>query len=778
MIIKWTMVLIYSALSLIMATFLLALVLPLVLNPNNYKSRIEAIVLEKSGRNMQLAGDVEWELFPNPTITLKELTVSNAAGFRAEPMLKIRRLQGRLPWQNLWRGRWLLEHPVATGVELLLESDAAGRNNWDDLLQRMQGGAQKVSGTGAPDADTLPAGNGYRESKPLLYLASQLLAVLTTHEVTIKDGVLRYCAFGVEEANCALAEHLIFAAQGKAAGVQLKADLQVHTPPLSGRFSMAYQPQTQEQAGVTQWQNLQINWRGKVDLPPAKEVELVWRSDVTHGPEPMRVHLQQMDSRLTVWSEAALFRELSFVLRGAALADGQTGKLQLPQGGLLWRIKSDQLPPAGVEFALQSAMELDWRQERLDLAEMQVIGPAQSRIEGSLHGTGLWSQPHVQAQLRSFRFDPRALLVAMGRSVPAIADPAAMRSGSGSADIQWHDQQLSIADLALEMDGSRWRGELSWQAGVQSATLPQLRFFLHGDRVEIDRYLPPEWSGPQQAGLLNRSLLAPEWLLMEMPQQGLPKIALQGRVEVEELSSSIVPAADLSVNIAMQEQQLQLQPYRIALHNGVLESTLHWDERSGEPEWQVEKRLQGLQMEPLLRMQGNTRWLTGRINGVTQLRSHGVQMESVWENLQGSYTLTLEDGVIHGVDLADRWREGARMLREPRPALSAGAEKGSGERRLQTAFSQISGSGRIAAGLLENSDLQINATPIQATGRGNMDLRRGVLDYMLEVEGALPLSAELANGQRLLLPVRLQGEIQSWKGPVFGALRAAPLAQP
>ncbi|MBF0098215.1 MAG: AsmA family protein [Magnetococcales bacterium] len=759
-IIKWTMVLIYSALSMIVLTFVLALLVPLAMNPNHYKGQIAALVLEKSGRNLTLDGDVEWELFPNPTITLKEVTLSNASGFRAEPMVRMRRVQGRLTWQQLWRGQWLLQQPVITGLDLLLERDQAGRNNWDGLLNRLQG--ETATGQGA--GDTLPS--------PIRQ-ATQLLAVLLDRAVTIKDGTVRLCRPAAETSACTVLKNLAFTPPGSKTAaepaLQMHGELQLLEPALHGQLAVRFQSMHAAEANHIQWRNLEMSWRGQVALPPAKEVELSWRSDVNLALDTLRLQMEQVDSHVTVWSEAALFREMNFALRGAAHADVQAGTVQLPQGGLLWRIKSDQLPPAGMAFALQSAMAVDWRQERLELAAMQMIGPAQSRIEGSVHATALLSQPQISAQLTNIRFDPRALLLAMGRSVPAIADPTAMRTGSGSANIDLDGQHLSISAVSLEMDGTHWRGELNWQAAQQSSAPAQVHFQLHGDRWELDRYLPSEWIGPQQSAWISRTLLAPEWLLLEMAPGSLPSIALQGRLEVDELLSMAAPASGLSLQIAMQEHQLQFQPYRIALHNGVLESRVQWDERGAEPTWQIEKRLNGLQMEPLLRVLGNnTSGLTGGLNGLIQLHSQGRQWESWWENLRGSYALTLQDGQWLGVDLTERFREGARQGRE---SWSAVAEKGGVERRVNTSFTQISGSGRIVAGVLENSDLLLSAPTLQGSGRGSVDLRRGMMDYTLEVESTPPVVAGVTGGQRMILPVRWQGEVQSGKGPVLGPLR-------
>ncbi|MBF0185680.1 MAG: AsmA family protein [Magnetococcales bacterium] len=779
LIIKWTMVLIYSALSMIVLSFLLAMVLPLLTNPNHYKSRIESMVQEKSGRILTLAGDVEWEFFPNPTITFKDLALSNAVGFRPEPMLQMRRLQGRMAWQNIWRGQWVLEQPLVTGLALRLEVDGAGRNNWDDLMRRLFTETETEAAVkGSPSEGGRVDSVAKEENNALLRLGTQVLAGLLSRAVTIRDGSVHYCRAEERASPCTVVTHLDYSPKAETTGtVQMQGDVTLLTPALSGRVKLSYQPVAQSGSGVMAWRNLELSLRGRVEHASAKEVELFWHSDVTVAADWQRIDLHQADSRFTVWSDAALFREMGFSLRGTALADLQAGTLHFPQGGVQWRIKSDQLPPAGVEFALQSALAVDWRQGKVEMEAMQILAPAQSRMEGRLRGVNLLSHPQVDAELTSFRFDPRALLVALGRPVPAIADPSAMRSGSGSAKMQWGDQQLSISDLQLEMDGSRWEGSLSWQRGSAPDPVDQVRFVLHGDRLELDRYLPPEWVGPQQVALVTRTLLAPEWLLLEMPTRGLPQIHVQGRLALDALQSAAGRGTDMVMELAIQDHQLELQPYRITIHDGVLESRVTWNERGVEPAWQVEKQGNDLQVEPLLRLFNDSHWLTGRASGTIRLSSFGRQAEGWWSNLQGSCSVTIQDGSVQGMDLTERLRDNVRPPREAWTASTTN-EKSSGERRTNTPFHQLSGSGRIAAGMLENTDLQISAPAMQASGRGSVDLLRHTVDYTLEVEGSGSPRPGMVGGQRMLLPIRLQGELHNWKGPTIGTVRALPATPP
>ncbi len=798
LVIKSVTLLIHSALALMVLSSLLALSLPVLLNPNNYKARIADKVLEKTGRTLTFSGDMEWSLFPNPSLTLKQISLSNAPGFGPGPMIQIQRLHGHLNLRNLFKLQFVMEQPSATGVELFLESDATGKNNWDDLVaqvaaNRAEAGeaAQKGAREGESAAQPDELLDFERDGKPggtpvsLVHLGTQVLAALSVRSVTLREGSVRLCRVGEAEGqkvSCLQATHLAFTPQSglsdRRSTVQLQADLTTQEPLFTGHVTLAYRPLPRTDRAITQWQNAEFTMRGHVNLPLAKEFELVWRSDVTMGPEPYSLHITQSDSTLTVWSDKGLFREFALIMKKDVEADLRTGKVAFSQGGVTWRVKSDQLPPVGVAWDFQSAMAVDWRQETLDIDSLQVSGPAQSHIEGRLHGDHLLSRPSLDAQLTAVRFDPRALLVAMGRSVPFTADPTALQSGSGSAAIHLDDQSLAVTDMVLEMDHSRIVGNLHWNTGEPSATgRAVVRFDLQGDRLDLDRYLPPEWTGPDHADAIAQAMLAPEWLLPELPSQWLQGLDLQGHLSLGEVQTASGRATDLSLIVGVQDRILQWQPYRMTIHEGTLETRLQWDDRGDEPVLTVDKSATDIQIEPLLHLVADGRWLTGRVNGVVHLSSQGRNPDTLWKNRHGTVALMIHDGTIQGMDLAERFREGYAASQEAR-SVSSGVEKAGTDKRGTTSFTQLTATGQITGGVVDNQDFRMLSALWQATGKGSVDLTQRSVDYTLEVDGMAALPGGLdPSRQRLVLPVRLQGDFGALKPPLMGALRPASVAQ-
>ncbi|MBF0161880.1 MAG: AsmA family protein, partial [Magnetococcales bacterium] len=744
---KSATLLIYTVLALLVLSSLLALTLPFLLNPTYYKTQMADRVLEKTGRTLTFAGAIEWHMFPEPSLSMEDLALSNAPGFSAEPMVKIQRLQGKLNLWDLLKMQFAMKQLSLTGVEVLLESDAAGRNNWDDLMARSAAarGEESVPEESA-SVDDLPdmvAPSG-RASVSVAQLGTLALSALSVRAITLREGSGRYCRPGAgDEPSCLQALHVHFTPQSTGGGthrpVQVQADLTIPDPPFAGHVSLSYRQPARTDRAITHWQNTEIIVRGQVDLPPAKELELVWRSHVTMGPEPHSLHISQGDSRLTVWSDGALFREFTLTSKGAAEADLSTGKVRLPQGGVTWRVKSDQLPPAGVELAFHSPIDMDWRQETVHINPLRISGPAQIQMEGHLHGDHLLSRPSVDVELSSVRFSPGDLWVAMGRSLPPINDPTAMQAGAGSAIFHMDERSLAVTRMVLDLGGARIAGDLSWQIGEEAvAGKSMIRFDLQGESLDLDRLFSLERNEAGRASQWLVGVMAPESWLPELPVAWLDGVDLQGRLRLGELRLAATRLTDLSLAMELRDRQLRLQPYRLSAHDGVLEGRVQWDLQGAEPQLVVDKSITDMQLEPLLRPFPPLRWLRGSANLVTHLSSRGRDAEGLWKNLQGNLSVMVQEGSVQGLDMGERFREAHAAQREQR-ASSAGQEKSgsekSGGRGGSTPFRQLTATAQIAAGMLENSDLRLFSPTLQVSGKGRLSLPTAWVDYTLEVDG-------------------------------------------
>ncbi len=88
--------------------------------------RVEAA----TGRRLTVHGPVGVRLFPHLRVVVEDVRLANAPWGSSPEMASVKRIEGDIGWSGLLRGRIEIGKLDLKGLELLLETDARGRGNW------------------------------------------------------------------------------------------------------------------------------------------------------------------------------------------------------------------------------------------------------------------------------------------------------------------------------------------------------------------------------------------------------------------------------------------------------------------------------------------------------------------------------------------------------------------------------------------------------------------------------------------------------------------------
>jgi AsmA protein len=128
--------------------------LAMFIDPNDYKEEINAAVVDATGRQLTLDGDLELDVFPTLRIAVGPASLSNAPGFGDAPFARIDGAELQVALLPLLSQRLEIRRASLTGLELNLARDARGRNNWQDIGSTNGGNAPAAaapaSGASAP----------------------------------------------------------------------------------------------------------------------------------------------------------------------------------------------------------------------------------------------------------------------------------------------------------------------------------------------------------------------------------------------------------------------------------------------------------------------------------------------------------------------------------------------------------------------------------------------------------------------------------------------------
>jgi AsmA protein len=136
---------------------LAAVILPLVIDPNDYKDEIAAEVAKHTGRTLNIEGDMALSVFPWLGLEIGRTQLSNAAGFDDPYMARMETVQVRVKLLPLLKKQLEVDTIRLIGLKLNLARDMDGRTNWSDLAEVPAADADRAEGTAAGGGE---GGNG------------------------------------------------------------------------------------------------------------------------------------------------------------------------------------------------------------------------------------------------------------------------------------------------------------------------------------------------------------------------------------------------------------------------------------------------------------------------------------------------------------------------------------------------------------------------------------------------------------------------------------------
>lgn len=686
-----------------LAALLLLLVFAVALffDPNDYKDRLQRVVEERTGRELQLAGPLELAWFPWLAVEFGPATLGNAAGFGEAPFLEIGRarlgvriaalvLRRRLEFDTLRIDRPVLRLAVA----------ADGRDNWTDLVDRLS------AEPAAPEA--APGG------PPLTIAFSGL---------RIADGALE------------------FADARDAHRIEL-SDLDVETGA--------------PQAGVPF--DLRAGFTYRSD--PASSIATTLAARTTLDPERSRLRLDEPRFELRLQGEDWPSAGLPLSLRSGPIdLDWSAQTLAMPQlvveslgarltGELTGRQIIDD-PKLGGPLRLEKLALRDW----LAKAGIELPATRDPKALGSLElsgqlaatskafaleslklrlddssATGRLGIDDLDAEVLPLRFELSVDQLDLDRYLPpdGAAAPAAGASGGSSS--------------TATRSGSG-AGAASTQSAAAAASVPAAAMTTTAATAAA--------TGRARA---STSPAAEE--PFELPVELLRGLDLVGLLELGRGQFAGMPVTAVRLGVNAQQAKLRLFPLEAALLGGRYRGDLRVDASGEAPRLQFDENLSGIDLGPLLGAMFDTRRFSGRGTGTIRGEARGADSAAWLRSATGNLRFEVADGAIDGADLWYEIRRARALLRrESLPARPAGPPR--------TPFTRLQASGRLGGGALQSDDLAMDLQYLRVAGRGRVDLVAGTLDWNLDTK-VLRIPDDDSSQRELVdlsIPVRVTGSL-------------------
>jgi AsmA protein len=150
---------------LVLVVILLAVALPFILNPNSFKDEIAKLVKDKTGRELVIQGDIKLSVFPWLGMQIGPAELSNAKGFSSVPFASITQTDVHVRFWPLLHRQIEVGEVKLDGLNLDLEKDADGHDNWQDISEHLAHVPAKGEGGSGGNIDLSVAGVAVTDSQ-------------------------------------------------------------------------------------------------------------------------------------------------------------------------------------------------------------------------------------------------------------------------------------------------------------------------------------------------------------------------------------------------------------------------------------------------------------------------------------------------------------------------------------------------------------------------------------------------------------------------------------
>ena len=438
--------------------------------------------------------------------------------------------------------------------------------------------------------------------------------------------------------------------------------------------------------------------------------------------------------------------QLQLEMGGEVILSKDLQSLLINGLSLALNAQGEGLPKDGVNLNLAGDFGLDVPSERLELEDLSLSGHELDLV-GSVSVKGVFSQPVASGTVELNHNNLRKLLDDLGVSIET-ADSTVLQRLAAKTHWQYSEKGLAADPLEFTLDDTSLNGHLR----VTDFEKPAMRFRLDVDSIDLDRYLPPPTDGvnatvPPAAGVAEQP---------ENPFAVLRTLDLEGKLTIGQLVVSKARMANIQVTASSKKGVFTLNPVLGDLYQGDFRGMVQLDARADQPKYKAEKKLRGIQIGPLLKDVIGEDRLTGTGNVEVSTTTSGLTQQQQTENLNGTLSLSLKEGAYKGINIAQTIRQ-ATAMRDGRQYTV--------DEPKQTDFSELTGSAVIRKGVVYNKDLHMASPLLRVEGKGNIDLNKEQVDYLLTTElvGTLEgqggkTASELAG---VAIPVRLKGALGS-----------------
>lgn len=260
------------------------------------------------------------------------------------------------------------------------------------------------------------------------------------------------------------------------------------------------------------------------------------------------------------------------------------------------------------------------------------------------------------------------------------------------------------------------------------------------DKLNLDRYLPPEQKGGKADERIDLSALKGK--------------TVSGKLAIGDFTARRLKLQNVKADIKLAGGKLDVAPHSANLYGGTIAGAVSADANGNR--FTVKENLQNVALGQLLRDVAQKDAMEGRANVAIDVTTVGNTVPALKKALAGNARVEMKDGAVKGINLAESFRNAKAAL---------GSKSTRTDTKKKTDFSDLSASFAIKGGVARNDDLKAASPFARLSGAGNLDIGENRIDYL--AKAALVNTSKGQGGAAvgevagITVPVKLSGALDN-----------------
>ncbi|WP_298773466.1 AsmA family protein [uncultured Shewanella sp.] len=307
---------------------------------------------------------------------------------------------------------------------------------------------------------------------------------------------------------------------------------------------------------------------------------------------------------------------------------------------------------------------------------------------------------------------------------------------------------VGINDIAA-MD---LRGSASIEANY-GKKIPDLNIKLDFDELNVDEFLA---AMSDKSGAGSDKVKQPKQSVQNQQEpdlSALNKVNVNAEMTIKSAVMNNIKSANWNMKAQLKSGILNMQSLTADLYKGKLVASAKLNAKTPLPHYSFKKSITGVEIRPLLKDAANVGLLAGLTNLSIEGEGSSLIPDNIKKNLVASGKFEVVDGALYGINIP-------QMLRQAQAKLT-GADVTEGEEEKKTDFTRLTGSFKIAKGVVNNNDLNMASPLIRIKGQGNANIITQALNYQLLTKVVGSLEGQGGQGSNTLsgidIPLKITG---------------------